>query len=46
MAQDRGMSETQIGEYFRAVSELLAGQASRGTAPWMRSFDGLGDPCR
>ena len=38
------MNETEIGEHFRAVSELLARQASQGTAPWMRSFDGLETP--
>ena len=44
MPWERGMGETEICEHFRAVSELLARQASRGTAPWMRSFDGLERP--
>ena len=44
MQRPRALGETEIAEHFETVSALLASQAERGVAPWMRSFDGLETP--
>ena len=44
MQRSRAMGETEIAEHFKKISAVLASQAERGVAPWMRSFDGLDTP--
>lgn len=44
MQRPRAPGESEIAEHFLSVSDLLASQAERGGAPWMRSFDGLETP--